>query len=362
MQKKIRYGVSALLSLVMVFSAVGMQVSAEESKKIVVLGDGISTSSGLTGEEQSYVTMLSDYIGASGISFAQEGYTTEDVLVCLDRADVQTALADADIILLSVGSHDIMDPYAEQVNVYQEEFGFESITDLFGASMKDYGFTSESQLIPYANTLASKAKLNRKTAQENILAIGEKLSQYTSAQVICLNVYNCMDTIENYNELSVKRQVAYDSISNPIKGVLDEYVNNAYSQLASKYGYTVVDTYSLFSKQAYLYTHPTTVDVKPTALGHEKIALEVAQASGLYMMGDVNGDREINAVDAAAVLIHAASVGAQGKGTLNTVQWAAGNVNQNEDVNASDAASILIYAAVKGGGGDPSFDNLTGQK
>ncbi len=359
MQKKIRYGVSALLSLVMAFSTMGMQVSAKDSKKIVVIGDDISTAAGLTGEEQSYVTLFSDYLGAQVTSFAQENYTTEDVIACLDQPDVQAALADADMILLSAGSHDIMDPYAEQADAYREEFGFEHITDLFGAYMQDYGFTSETQLMPYANTLVSKVKQNRKTAQANILTIGEKLSQYSSAQVICLNVYNCMDTIENYSSLSVRRQLAYDSICNPITGVLDEYVNDAYNQLASTYGYTVVDTCTLFKQKAYLYTHPTTVDVKPTALGHEALALETAKASGLYTLGDVNCDGDVNASDAAIVLIHAANVGAQGKGTLNSVQFAAGNVNQDTVLNASDAASILIYAAVKGAGGDPSFDSQT---
>lgn len=357
MQKKIRCGVSALLCLLMASSAAGMQVSAEDSKKIVVIGDSISTDAGLTGEEQSYVSLFSDYVGAQVTNFAQVGYTTEDVIACLDQADVQAALADADMILLSVGSHDIMDPYAAQADVYREEFGFTYITDLFGAYMQDYGFTSETQLMPYANTLASQAKLNRQTAQENILTIGEKLSQYTSAQVICLNVYNCMDTIENYNSLTPRRQIAYDSICNPIRGVLDEYVNAAYSQLASDYGYTVVDTYTLFSKQAYLYTHPTTIDVTPTALGHEQIALETAKAAGLYALGDVNCDGEINASDAANVLIHAAEVGAGGKGTLNSVQRAAANVTKDADLNASDAARILIYAADKGAGGNPSFDD-----
>lgn len=356
MQTKIRYGVSVLLSLVMACSAAGMQVSAEDGKKIVVIGDGISTDAGLTGEEKSYVTLLSDYLGAQVTSFAQDGYTTEDVIACLDQADVQAALADADIILLSAGSHDIMDPYAAQARVYQEEFGFEHITDLFGAYMQDYGFTSESQLVPYANELAKKAKQNRKTAQENILTIGEKLSQYTSAQVICLNVYNCMDTIENYGDLTVRRQIAYDSICNPIKGVLKEYVNVAYSQLATTYGYTVVDTFSRFSQKAYLYSHPTTIDVNPTALGHEVLAVETAIASGMYTLGDVNNDGDINASDAAIVLVYAAEVGAGGTGTLDFMQRGVGNVNKDTDLNASDAASILIYAAEKGAGGNPSFD------
>ncbi len=69
-------------------------------------------------------------------------------------------------------------------------------------------------------------------------------------------------------------------------------------------------------------------------------------------LGDVNGDRVINASDAALVLIAAAKLGAEGISGLTEAQEKAADVNMWGDVNASDAALILQYAAIGGTGED----------
>ncbi|HAJ97801.1 MAG TPA: hypothetical protein DCO72_08710, partial [Ruminococcus sp.] len=59
----------------------------------------------------------------------------------------------------------------------------------------------------------------------------------------------------------------------------------------------------------------------------------------------------INASDAAEVLIAAALIGAgDASGGLTDAQFNCADVDHNGDVNATDAASILIYAALVGAG------------
>ena len=72
-------------------------------------------------------------------------------------------------------------------------------------------------------------------------------------------------------------------------------------------------------------------------------------------LGEVNGDSEINAKDAAEVLVHAASVGAGNGGILSEEAFTAADVNADGQVNSKDAAEILVYSAEKGAGGSPVF-------
>ena len=72
----------------------------------------------------------------------------------------------------------------------------------------------------------------------------------------------------------------------------------------------------------------------------------------IYPSGDVNKDFEVNALDAAAVLIYASQVGAGWEPELSDRKWEdRGDYNQDGKVNALDAAGILIYAAEHGASG-----------
>ena len=67
-------------------------------------------------------------------------------------------------------------------------------------------------------------------------------------------------------------------------------------------------------------------------------------------LGDLNGDREINASDGAVILIGSAHTGAGGTSDLTEDQLTAGDINYDGVINASDAALVLIYAAGIGAG------------
>lgn len=89
--------------------------------------------------------------------------------------------------------------------------------------------------------------------------------------------------------------------------------------------------------------------------------------------GDANLDGEVNASDAAAVLIYAAARGAGNTPSLTGLGGDAeelalrladvsGSETAVHQPDASDAACILLYAALVGGGGTPDWEAIRGQK
>lgn len=67
-------------------------------------------------------------------------------------------------------------------------------------------------------------------------------------------------------------------------------------------------------------------------------------------LGDISGDGEINAEDAALLLEEAALIGAGQSGQFTDEQNAAADINGDGEINAADAAVILAYSAAVGAG------------
>ncbi|MBP0972993.1 MAG: dockerin type I repeat-containing protein [Oscillospiraceae bacterium] len=81
--------------------------------------------------------------------------------------------------------------------------------------------------------------------------------------------------------------------------------------------------------------------------------VEFTAARRDFRTGDLNGDGEVNASDAALTLIAAALVGAGSDSGLTAMQSVEADVTGDSLVNASDAALILVYAADHSAGNFP---------
>lgn len=353
-QTLIKAAAAMLAGVLSVGAAGSFDVCAVESKRIVVIGDSISFGSKLAEGQKSYVELLEAQPGTEVLNFSYEDLTTESLLQYMNDRQLQSYLDSADVIVVNVGIHDIMDPFMEKAKGFMDKFGFVKFEDVFFASLGDYGLT-ETDLQLYARDLTVAVKSNRESAKANMLKIGERLSMYSDAQIVFQNVYNPIDTIENLEELSDKRKMAYESICNIVNIALNDSVNAAISELSESYRYDVVDVQGAFLGNAYRYANLNELDVNPTVKGHAVIAEKVINMTD-RKQGDVTGDGEINAQDAAAVLVYASEVGAGLEGSLNKAAQTAGDVNISKDVDAADAAKILVYAAQQSAGGNPSWD------
>ena len=270
--------ITAMLNI----SGVLVPTHAQETPNIVVIGDSISTEAGLPDGEKSYVQLIQDYTCLEIQNFAQDNYTTEDILLSINDAQIQEALSQADVIIVTVGIHDIMDEFISTANEFMTQFGFENFLDVFTASLTDYGFSDEMQLIPYSNKMASAIKANRESATANFQAITENLSQYQNATIVYQTVYNLLDNIENYDNLSVKRKAAYNSILNPaglaVKSCFNDYLETFTKEQANC---ILIDAYSAFQGEAYRYTNLNNLEMNPSAEGHAWIAEAIISAAEL---------------------------------------------------------------------------------
>ncbi len=353
MRKKYMKPFAAVSAAVTVLSLQSVLLTAhgEHVQKIVVLGDSISTGKDLAQDEKSYVTLLEEYTNIQIQNFAQDNYTTADVLTCLSDTQVKEALAQADVILITVGEHDFMDEFLVTADNFRQEFQFEKFHDVFSVQLADYGFTDENELLPYSNAMASAIRLNQDAAGENIQKINAELANYPNAKIIYQTAYNLLDNLHDYSTLSSKRQMAYNGIMNPAKTALNKYLNDYITQFAEEHENCIlIDTYTGFAGNAYQYTRLYELNLNPTAAGHAWMADTIIKESGLSRMGDVNADEEVNASDAASILEHAAAVGAGKNAILNADQLKGADVDENGTADSQDAAQVLSYAAAEGSG------------
>lgn len=358
MKMKLKKWAAAAMTAVMTLGAANVySAGAAEDTKIVVLGDSVSFGADLAEGERSYVQLVEEAFDAELRNFSFEGGTTKDVLDSLNDSEVRTALEHADVIIVNVGIHDIMDPFMETANGFMEKFKFERFSDVFFAQLADYNLT-EMDLQFYAADLTQAVKSNAVPAKENMLEIGKQLSAYSDAHIVFENVYNPIDTIENLDELSDKRKFAYTTVSGIVTNTLNTSVNEAITELSAEYGYDVLDIHSAFAGKAYQYVHLDELNVNPTAEGHRVIADQTIEQlkKALEIKGDVTGDRNVDAKDAAEILVHASDVGAGGSGTLDESAKTLGDVDGSGNLDASDAAKILVYASEQSAGGNPSWD------
>ncbi len=251
--------------------------ASAERPSVVVIGDGIVSGAFLGEGEQSFADILQADLPAGAVFtvYAEDGYTTGDVLDLLDDTAVQGTLADADAIIVTAGIHDIMDDFMDLAYQYKDKYGVEKFSDLYTMSQEDLGAT-DPQLIDMSLALSRSVETYQESCRDNILQIGEKLSGY-DAQLIAVNVYNSMDTIENFSSLSPNRKLGYNSIKNPIGTVLKDYVNAAYTEIAGTYGFEIVDAYTAFAGLAYQYTNLDEMEVDPNAAGHAWLAAAVEE-------------------------------------------------------------------------------------
>ncbi len=76
-----------------------------------------------------------------------------------------------------------------------------------------------------------------------------------------------------------------------------------------------------------------------------RLKIAVRHKEKAYMLGDVNNDGKINAVDASEVLTYYAMISTNQNGDFDEAQKLAADVNYDGKINAVDASCILSYYA-----------------
>ena len=404
MNTQFKHATASALAALMLIAVMPFTGSTAEAaaKKMVVIGDGVSSGRYLSDPSKSFISLTGSYYDVDVVNLAKDVCTTEDLLTSLDDPSVKKQLAQADVIVFTAGLQDVTTPFMAEAENFREQTGadFKTLTELFGLSKADLAYVpTESELKRELLKLSQALKSNMTTGSENILKIGEKLSTYSNAKVVCANVHNPLSQIEGYDNLTGYKKTGYTSLKNAALTATDTNLNQAYAKLAETNGFTVIDVYSQFDTLAYKYTGLDSMQYEPNELGHQwlseqltaslKDVLPKAESTQTtpttttttsttaatttttaatttttapvkkLLEGDANEDDVVNAKDANYVLLAAARIGTNQDSGLSKEAFDAGDVNKDGTLNAKDANMILRYAAAIGTGLKPKMSDFT---
>ncbi len=347
---------AVLTAMTLLSGGVSMSADAEETMKIVALGDSITTGYSLDNSlKGSYADMVSCYYNAELTNLAQDGFTSADLLAQLSDPSVQAAVAEADIVLVTVGGNDVLQP------VLKNEIVDSSQYETMGALINS--LSGDVDLRTQMNVYLSKTMPPAiKTFRENVVQIADKLKASTGGTIVFQTVYNPMDVDADDTPLasSGSMELLRSYVTKFLEGVPDntiyvegQCVNGAIRDLS---GVTVVDSYETLFDHGYYYTRINDVDVHPNNAGHLAIAESIIRKLNLPETGRENGTAMRAAYTSDNVENTLANVNSDYNSTIynRVLMNSRGDVDADGSVAIADATSVLgIYAANAAGADAP---------
>ena len=255
MKKTIAF-IILLTMVISSFAAVAaLAANDDRDGTYVVFGDSIAAGYGLYDTDMNYVADR-DSIAYAGIvsralnfdldNFAKSGATTSDLLDVLDRSDVLEAVANADLITVSIGGNDMLALY----------------TDILALALQYSLFPA------YSQRTDSEVEAMYTTLEDNLTEIMQTLVDTNDGKgtIMLQLLYNPFYSYELPSSYNVGQLIEYyiDRIN--------EIYQNVYEKVD---GFVLVDTKTPLNADADSFYDVTTPDIHPTAHGHELIANEI---------------------------------------------------------------------------------------
>ncbi|NLP26050.1 MAG: hypothetical protein GX365_01685 [Clostridiales bacterium] len=210
----------------------------------VALGDSIAAGYGLADDENNYVDLIGEDLGARTTNLAVSGMTSIELMEMLSSGEYDDVISQADVITISIGSNDLLQPF---INRVIKAFGIEDVGDINNTVIselkrkyKDDPFT----LIPVIAELNSQIVNNEelyaicKNFEINIFPqiitlIKEKNE---NAQIIVNNIYNPYYNVSIYG--------VYD-----LGKIADSYIGKINMAFIDSINYNCIDIYDVFREE-----------------------------------------------------------------------------------------------------------------
>ena len=210
----------------------------------VALGDSIAAGYGLADDENNYVDLIGEDLGARTTNLAVSGMTSIELMEMLSSGEYDDVISQADVITISIGSNDLLQPF---INRVIKAFGIEDVGDINNTVIselkrkyKDDPFT----LIPVIAELNSQIVNNEelyaicKNFEINIFPqiitlIKEKNE---NAQIIVNNIYNPYYNVSIYG--------IYD-----LGKIADSYIGRINMAFIDSINYNCIDIYDVFREE-----------------------------------------------------------------------------------------------------------------
>ncbi len=347
-----------------------MQASAEDAKQLLVLGDSISAGYAVEEGQYGYYDYLTQCEGYEMTNLAVSGYLTTDLLALMAEEDTQAAIAAADVISISIGANDLMQPFLKYLGSVMNEG--ETYQELFSR------LNAEGSLVSHVSKLSGYVRPYINTAKTNVAEI--------EAQILALNpdVTLVMQTIYNPVEYDTAEIEGTDYASS--YNLLNNYVRNSTNMINDAIrgleNALIAEVSLAFEGAGWIYIRVREQDVHPSQLGHALIGATVLNAMGItegktlamrrtldalteedaavlpaddlavmepfageyYLRGDADNNGIIDSVDAILTLQQYNSAVVMGTGdVLDPFGVFAVDVDLNGIMETTDAVGILQY-------------------
>lgn len=355
MKKLISRNHIALAAAGMIFAAAlpALPAAAADAPSVLILGDSISSGEGLKAGECGYYDYVADCTGGTLTNLAKSGATTHDVIAVLDDASNKDTIADADIICISAGGNDLMQPAKAYFETMAKEG--ENLIDTAKRVAK------EGDAVKIITTLTGKLRQPRTQAIANYAVIAEKIRALNpDAQIIFQTTYNPFElpeyylTASGYSEDMLKK---YNTLMN--------YVNNNEVQLNDAMkaveGTKTADVSAAFAGSGWLYDNSMEKDVHPSPLGHALIAATVLdQIGNTNILSAAMAETVGNLKQSVYTKIPADDYAAISKYVVD-VQYVKGDFDNSGQVGIEDVQNLLrVYT--NGVSGKKIEDNVTARQ
>lgn len=339
---------------------------------IVILGDGGSAkpSDGTYG----YFDYIAECTGSTITNLAGYGMTTDDLITILNDTSKAETIQTADIICVSIGANDLIQPTISYVNTMRQKD--ETTKQLIKR------LSEEGDVVKLASGLTNALRDPRSHAMENYPIITEKLrSLNPDAKIILQTIYNPF-----YCYLDV--QTEPDERASYGMEYIDGNLNLLNKTMKKQENIEIADVSAVFTGKSWSYCQEMEKEFVPTALGHAWIASIIMNQMGVSsktsdqmtqlidktpaetlkqipaddlkliqpyvntdlsifiaapLKGDVSGNGEVDIEDAQLTLNAYVDIMSGKKNTLSAEQIMAADVNGDNAVSIEDAQFILNY-------------------
>lgn len=329
---------------------------------VVVLGDSISTGYGLEDSSKAYVSILEQHMNQKVTNLAKDGTTSSELLQSLQGdSAMQGAVAGADVIVVTIGANDILQPVLHNDVVKVDDY----------ADVYQLANAIKNNQIAFQKYLRANMPTAVANANANIDSIILQLkSTNDHAKLVFQTVYDPLSVDQDDTGLSENALSMLNAFST---GQMYQYLNgsanggtyipvglNQNLQTHAQNGdIYLANVYDTFLHHAWTNVNIANADVHPTVAGQEAIA-NLLIDSGYFptvtnSTGDVDGDGKVTVSDAVAVLTEYARVAAGNEEQFSDAQKSKANVNNDTKIDVADAVGILTYYAKQAAGQTPSF-------
>ena len=383
--------VSALLSAaIVVSSASAMNASAEnygDGTKLVVLGDSIAAGYGLTDGEFNYGQICADYLGGNVENYAHSGDETDDLINIVSNFSAQqnSAVSDADVVVISIGANDLMQAFAKEFLKYA--ITKDMLTEKYASlTAEDIDAMEKVNLISLYQEMIDVDKAKAFAASDPLTFVtklntmGNTINSEVTQKYVIPNIQSTVNMIKEKNpDVRIIVQTIYNPIQfedgfleqnhstdfvkaiDNVRRVFKNVLNNFRTQLKTVEGIEIADVYSDFSstdedskEYSWYFTNmqAENMDIHPSQKGHLAIAANVLKVIGEKSDNGSKFRQIYNTVSDRSKYPAAALASYQEFcGT-----YSIGDVDDNGKIDSVDASAILKEYSLLSTQKTPLFD------